>query len=138
MEELYFEVEKTRTGRPAIWVGGGSTSNKFRANFVLRNGKLANPIFIRVSGHRCNGDQCLVGLQKGDILVDISGRRPASPINPDIYLISRRITDFENDNENRLLAKYEFVDLSVDDIPPSVWEGSNIYHNRDGTYFVGR
>jgi len=134
MENL--TVERTRTNKPAIWVGGGATSKKFSVRFVLRMGKLPPAIFIRTSGHLSNAYQCLVGLRVGDILVEMNGRRPASPDNPEIFILARRITDFGVDEQGQLFATYEYVDLDPGDIPPSVWRGADTYHNRDGGYFV--
>jgi len=129
------EVIKTRRGNPALWVGGGATTSKFSARFVLRNGRLAPAIFVARHGHRCNAGQALVPLLEGDIVVELSGRRPASPDNPDLFILARRIISFEDDNQHKI-AIVEYVDVSVDDIPPSVWRGCEIYHNRDGRYFI--
>jgi len=129
------EVIKTRRGNPALWVGGGATTSKFSARFVLRAGKLAQACFIARHGHRCNAGQALVPLLEGDIVVELSGRRPASPDNPDLFILARRIISFEDDNQHKI-AIVEYVDVSVDDIPPSVWRGCEIYHNRDGRYFI--
>jgi len=132
--ELY--IEKTRTGKPAKWIGGGAASNTFTARFIMRNGALAPAIFIRTSGPRCNGDQALVGLKIGDVYVGIDGRRPAAPDNPDIDIFAWRITSFGVDDEGHSIAIYEEVNLNINDIPPSIWEGANEYHNREGRYFV--
>jgi len=129
------EVIKTRRGNPALWVGGGATTSKFSARFVMRAGRLARAIFIARYGHRCNAGQALVPLLEGDIVVELSGRRPASPDNPDLFILARRIISFEDDNQHKI-AIVEYVDVSVDDIPPSVWRGCEIYHNRDGRYFI--
>ena len=128
-------VITTRRGNPALWVGGGATTSKFSARFVMRAGKLAQACFIARHGHRCNAGQALVPLQKGDIVVELSGRRPASPDNPDLFILARRIISFEDDNQHKI-AIVEYVDVSVDDVPPSVWRGCEIYHNRDGRYFI--
>ena len=129
------DITTTRKGYPALWVGGGATTSKFSARFVLRNGRLAPAIFVARHGHRCNAGQALVPLQKGDIVVELSGRRPATADNPDLFILARRIISFEDDNQHKI-AIVEYVDVSVDDIPPSVWRGCEIYHNRDGRYFI--
>ena len=129
------DITTTRKGNPALWVGGGATTSKFSARFVLRAGKLARACFIAQHGHRCNSGQALIPLSKGDIVVELSGRRPASPDNPDLFILARRIISFEDDNQHKI-AIVEYVDVSVDDIPPSVWRGCEIYHNRDGRYFI--
>lgn len=129
------EVIKTRRGNPALWVGGGATTSKFSARFVMRAEELARACFIARHGHRCNAGQALVPLLEGDIVVELSGRRPASPDNPDLFILARRIISFEDDNQHKI-AIVEYVDVSVDDIPPSVWRGCEIYHNRDGRYFI--
>jgi hypothetical protein len=135
MSQEVLPVEKTRRGNPALWVGGGATTSKFSARFVMRAGKLAQAYFIARHGHRCNSGQALVGLREGDIVVELSGRRPATPDNPDLFILARRIISFEDDNQHKI-AIVEYVDVSVDDVPPSVWRGCEIYHNRDGRYFI--
>ena len=129
------DIVRTHRGFPALWVGGGATTSKFSARFVMRAGKLARACFIARTGHRCNSGQALIPLSKGDIVVELSGRRPASPDNPDLFILARRIISFEDDNQHKI-AIVEYVDVSVDDIPPSVWRGCEIYHNRDGRYFI--
>ena len=130
------KVEKTRTGNPALWVGGGATTSKFSARFVLRAEKLARAIFIARYGHRCNSGQALVGLREGDIVVELSGRRPASPDNPETWCIARRVVGFGVDEQGNAVANIEYIDISLDTIPASVWQGCEIYHNRDGRYFI--
>ena len=130
------EVIKTRRGNPALWVGGGATTSKFSARFVMRAGKLARAIFIARHGHRCNAGQALVPLQKGDIVVELSGRKPPMPDNPEIWCLARQVIDFGVDEQNNPIAYVEYVDIDLDNIPPSVWEGAGIYHNREGRYFI--
>jgi len=130
------EVTKTSRGNPALWVGGGATTSKFSARFVLRNGRLAPAIFVARHGHRCNSGQALVGLREGDIVVELSGRRPASPDNPETWCIARRIVGFGADEQGNPIANIEHIDISPDNIPASVWQGCEIYHNRDAYYFI--
>jgi hypothetical protein len=129
------DIVRTHRGTPAQWVGGGATTSKFSARFVMRAGKLARAIFIARHGHRCNAGQALVPLLEGDIVIELSGRRPATPDNPDLFILARRIISFEDDNQHKI-AIIECVDIPVDAIPPSVWRGCEIYHNRDGRYFI--
>jgi len=135
METILFSIEKTRSGRPAIWVGGGATSNRFAAQFVLRDKKLAPACFIKTSGHRCNSNQALVPIREGDVIVGIQGTRPASLENPCIGVHGWKVVEFQT-NDNELLAVCHKVDISKDDVPPSVWHGCGVYHNRDGRYFI--
>ena len=130
------DIVKTSRGNPALWVGGGATTSKFSARFVLRAGKLARAIFIAQHGHRCNSGQALVGLREGDIVIELSGRRPVAPDNPEIWCLGRKIVGFGADEQGNPIACVEYVDVSVDDVPPSVWRGCEIYHNRDGRYFI--
>ena len=113
------EVTKTSRGNPALWVGGGATTSKFSARFVMRAGRLARACFIARHGHRCNAGQALVPLLEGDIVIELSGRRPATADNPDLFILARRIISFEDDNQHKI-AIVEYVDVSVDDVPPSV------------------
>jgi len=128
-------VERTRKGYPALWVGGGATSHKFECNIVLRDNLLAPALFIRTSGQLSNGNQALVGLKIGDIIIRIAGNLPATPDNPDVSISAIRVINFV-DYEGELCAKYQVIDYDIDNIPASVWEGCNIYHNREGRYFV--
>ena len=129
------DITTTRKGYPALWVGGGATTSKFSARFVLRAGKLARACFIARTGHRCNAGQALVPLLEGDIVVELSGRRPASPDNPETWCIARRVIGFETDDQG-LVAICELIDIDLDSIPSNVWRGCEIYHNRDGRFFV--
>ena len=136
MDELYIAIERTRKGQPAIWVGGGATSNRFSAQFVLRDGKLAPAVFIKTSGYRCNSEQALVPLREGDVVVGVSGMRPATPENPVIGVHGWRVNKFEQDDGGNYIAITEYISINLEDIPSSVWEGCNVYHNRDARYFV--
>jgi len=129
-------IEKTRSGRFALWVGGGATSKKFHVRIVLRKGELPPPLFIRTSGYLSNTYQTLVGIQKGDIIVELSGRRPASPDNPDIYYLARKVVDFGQDEGGNQIAYCDYIDIPLDTIPAKVWRGADTYHNRDGRFFV--
>jgi len=130
------DITTTRKGYPALWVGGGATTSKFSARFVLRAGKLARACFIARTGHRCNAGQALVPLLEGDIVVELSGRRPASPDNPETWCIARQVIGFKTDNQEQTVAICKFIDIDLDTIPASVWQGCEIYHNRDGRFFV--
>ena len=132
---LYIIIEKTPKGFPAIWVGGGAAARQFSAQFVLRNGGLASAILTKSAGSWYNIEQALVPLQKGDILVGVEGFLPAHPDNPVIGIHGWKVKGFKIYDDN-ILAITESVDVSVDDIPSSVWEGANIYCNLDGRYFV--
>ena len=132
---LYVFTEKTQKGFPTLWVGGGATSNRFSATFVLRNGGLAPASFIRTSRFRSNNEQALVPLQRGDILVGIEGTLPAHPDNPVIGVHGWKVKGFKIYDDN-ILAITESVNISINDVPSSVWEGCNILYNLDGRYFV--
>jgi hypothetical protein len=78
----------------------------------------------------------LIGLREGDIVVELSGRKPPMPDNPEIWCLARQVIDFGVDEQNNPIAYVEYVDIDLDNIPPSVWEGAGIYHNREGRYFI--
>jgi len=130
------DITTTRRGAPALWVGGGATTSKFSARFVLRNGRLAPAIFVARHGHRCNAGQALVPLLEGDIVIELSGRRPATADNPEVFVDARRIVGFGADEQGNPIANIEHIDISLDNIPASVWQGCEIYHNRDAYYFI--
>jgi hypothetical protein len=129
-------IERTKKNYPAIWVGGGSATNTCQCRFVLDSGLRLKPaIFIRRGGHLSNGDQALVGLKEGDIIVDMSGRRNAVSLGGysagDLFVEAYRIVSFK-DNE----AETKPFDLEFENIPDSVLAGLRTYHNREGSYFV--
>ena len=132
---LYILIEKTSKGFPAIWVGGGATARQFSAQYVLRDKKLAPASFIRTSGFLYKNEQALVPLQKGDILVGVEGFLPASPDNPVIGIHGWKVKGFKIDDDN-CIAIAKSVNIGINDVPSSVWEGCNVYHNRDARYFV--
>jgi hypothetical protein len=132
---LYIIIEKTSKGFPALWVGGGATARQFSAQYVLRDKKLAPASFIRTSGFLYKNEQALVPLQKGDILVGVEGFLPASPDNPVIGIHGWKVKGFKIYDDN-ILAITESVNISINDVPSSVWEGCNILYNLDGRYFV--
>jgi len=132
---LYIIIEKTPKGFPAIWVGGGAAARQFSAQFVLRNGGLASAILTKSAGSWYNIEQALVPLQKGDILVGVEGFLPAHPDNPVIGVHGWKVKGFKIYDDN-ILAITESVNISINDVPSSVWEGCNILYNLDGRYFV--
>jgi hypothetical protein len=134
-DTLYIIIEKTSKGFPAIWVGGGATARQFSAQFVLRDKKLAPAILTKSAGSWFNIEQALVPLQKGDVIVGVEGFLPANPDNPVIGVHGWKVKGFEINDDN-CIAITESVDISINDVPSSVWEGCNILYNLDGRYFV--
>ena len=132
---LYILIEKTSKGFPALWVGGGATARQFSAQFVLRDKKLAPASFIVESEFVCNNNQALVPLQRGDIIVGIQGMCPAHPDNPVIGIHGWKVKGFKIDDDN-CIAIAKSVNIGINDVPSSVWEGCNVYHNRDARYFI--
>jgi hypothetical protein len=129
-------IERTKKNYPATWVGGGASGNSCSCRFVLDSKlKLKPAIFIRKGGHLSNGDQALVGLKEGDIVVDMHGRRNAVSSGGyaagDLFIEAYRIKSFNNDE-----AESESFYLEFDDVPESVLTGIKTYHNREGGYFV--
>lgn len=141
MKEI--RVSRSRTGLACAGVGGGACTNTFAGTFVLRGKDLKDlpgAIFIRQKGSlACSDEQAIVPLQKGDVIVKISGHLPVAEENPDI---NYDIGVFEGETHFPSLIEYgEFAileeknDLQVE-VPESVREGLSVYHNRDGKFFV--
>lgn len=143
MKGVYVVVTKikiTRTKRdfPAYWVGGGSFTNTFEGVFVLtEHCELPSAMFVRQHGDlSCKTDQALVPLFVGEIIVKVSGPRPADVFNPDLHWEAVRIVAPIKGYE----AEVEPVDFNdfLGMLPKQILEGLNRYHNRDGSYFVGQ
>jgi len=131
MEKI--RISKSRSGLPCIGVGGGAMSNTFQGRFLLRDGReLVSAIFIRQHGNlSCELDQAIVSVKVGDVVVEVSGSKPADLFNPNLSIKASRITGFINDE-----ATLEEVEYPFSTLPESVMEGLSLYHNRDGRYFV--
>lgn len=127
----------SKSGLPTLGVGGGAATNTAEFRVIL-NGekKLKKPIFIARRGQLSCSAQAIIALQKGDYIVDVHFKRDASreawesgeiKINAErILSVTRGVDEVET----------EPAVISYDDIPEKCWEGGNIYHNRDGEYFV--
>ena len=126
-------ISRNRSGLPCVGVGGGAMANTFQGRFVLRDGKeLASAIFIRQHGNLSNElDQAIVPVKIGDLVVEVSGFKPADLLNPRLSLRTGRISGFIN--EEAILEKVEYP---FSTLPESVREGLSLYHNRDGRYFI--
>lgn len=128
----------SKSGLPTLGVGGGAASNTAEFRIILNSNKeLRKPIFIARRGQlSCSSAQAIIALQKGDYIVDVHFKRDASreawesgeiKINAErILSVTRGVDEVET----------EPAVISYDDIPEKCWEGGNIYHNRDGEYFV--
>lgn len=128
----------SKSGLPTLGVGGGAASNTAEFRIILNSNKeLRKPIFIARRGQlSCSRGQAIIALQKGDYIVDVRFKRDASreawesgeiKINAErILSVTRGVDEVET----------EPAAISYDNIPEKCWEGGNIYHNRDGEYFV--
>lgn len=66
------EVEKTKSGLPAIWERGGATGAGGKATIVTdKNGNAKKPLFIRNHGDLANEAHALFVLNKGDHVIDV-------------------------------------------------------------------
>jgi hypothetical protein len=130
-------IVKTKSGYPAIWVGGGAYTNTCEGTFVLDEDKvLKSPICIATKGDLACGSQALVGLEVGDIVIKISGKTDG--LNEEGYKSGRieiegvEIEDFDDEE-----AYTKPICINFSDIPESVLQGLSIYHNKNGQYFCG-
>lgn len=134
--EKKFGISKSKGGLPTISVGGGAYTNTFGCRFILDSqGNLKRAIFIKSHGDlACGYNQAIVHVSVDDVIVEFSGSRPAwNPENPDTEVKQYRIKRFDPDLKNTFT---EEVNDGSWTFPDSVLEGADIYHNRDGSYFV--
>lgn len=127
-----FKLEPTKTGTPALPAGGGAYTNKYSAHTVL-SADLTHKtaLFIKTAGNlACMNDQAIIPIQQGDIIVILQGLKPASDQNPAANIDAWKITEI-----TPTTAIGESIEITHNQIPYSVIEGSQIYHNRDGSYF---
>jgi hypothetical protein len=135
-------------GKVHIGVGGGAYTNTFVGRFVLSPDKQLKPCsWIRRHGPlACEVDQALVPLEVGDIVCRASGRLPASPLNPDINLSCVKVEGIREEKvpspyggEETIPIPYgKRVKIEPEEVPRSVWDGMNDYHNRSGEYFCSK
>ena len=132
------KIERTKqSNKPAFWTGGGATTNNGSAVFVL-NAKynLKEAIFIRTKGDLCNSSkQALIPIEVGDFIVHLSHKRD---ISYEAYQAKELEFFAEEIREISIVSDEAVVQAIASDfnnLPKSALEGSNIYHNRDGSYF---
>jgi hypothetical protein len=128
----------SRQGQPIAGVGGGSQKNSVVGVYVARpsgNGSILPPAtFIREHGDlACATDQAYVALKEGDYIVEVSGPRPVDLENPELGIAARKVLHFDSDNRPILSEP-----IAWQWMPESVIKGLSAYHNRDGSYFVGK
>jgi len=139
MEEPMVEITEGAAyyrGKLHMWVGGGAYTNTLTGRFVLSPDKRLKPCsWIRSRGPlACSEEQALVPLEIGDLVCHAGGRRPAVPENPDVYISCVRVEGVKE--EKGVPIPYgRRVEVKPEEIPASVWEGLNTYHNRWGGYF---
>lgn len=128
-----FKLIRTKTGHPALTAGGGSYTNRYEARTVLSaNLSLKTADFIRTAGHLASStEQAIVPIQIGDIIIELSGLKPATDQNPDAEIRGYKITEITDQS-----AIGEQIEITHTEIPECVIRGSQEYHNRDGNYFV--
>lgn len=64
------KVERTKSGKPALWECGGGLSNTGYANIVTGpNGEPLKPFYIRMRGHLANGNHALVPAVVGGYVI---------------------------------------------------------------------
>lgn len=129
-----FPISRSRSGLPCIGVGGGALTSRTKGRFVIRRGQLAPAIFVRRGGHlACSMDQAVVPLREGDIIVEVYGRRPVDPNNPDIRAEAYWVPPIPDG-----AAEIRCEPAPAPDIFrfETVVRALGTYHNRDGAAFV--
>ena len=128
-----FKIIRTKAGHPAMSAGGGAYTNTYYARTVLaHNLTLKTADFIKTAGHLASStEQAIVPIQTGDIIVELEGLKPATDQNPDAEIRGYEITEITEQS-----AIGEKIEITHEQIPVMVIEGSQIYHNRDGNFFV--
>jgi hypothetical protein len=130
---VLIRIDRSRHGIPVIGVGGGALSATFSGRWVLNSRRLLKrALFIKKPINTTSDVMALVPLEKSDIIVTASGRKPASFDNPDCIIKAYKIV---------LLSAVHVECIDISDmiteefLPPSVLVGLHRYHNRDGKYF---
>lgn len=131
-------LEITKSGRPAMWVGGGAATNTGGAFVVLdKDFNLKTALFIRRKGNLSNSrEQALVPVEVGDFLVSLSHRRDTSEAAfeaGELEITAEKIVEIIIDKGT---YRSEPAELVYSNIPERALVGSNSYHNRDGEYFT--
>jgi len=131
-------VERTRSGKPAFWVGGGAFTNTCRGTWVLtENWEIAKPIYVRTSGPRaCEEDQALVILKEGYHIMSFYGSWRDVGCD-EVPPSSRRVIAFREDPEKGLVA--QVIEESVDwsRVPETIKKNLQSYHCRDLCGYLG-
>ena len=132
------QIEKTKgSNKPVFWVGGGATTNNGSAVFIIDSkGNLKEPLFIRTKGQLSNSyQQALVPIEVGDYIIRLSHKRDISyeayqAKEFEFYAEEIREISITTNEAVVIEIAFDFYNLPIGPL-----EGSNIYHNRDGSYF---
>jgi hypothetical protein len=135
MVNRVIKIDRTPSGTVTMSAGGGAFHNTYIAQTVLKptttGYELKNAGFIKVSGHRASStEQAIIPIEVNDVVVYLSGKLPITDQNPDAIITAYRITDI-----GLTIADAEQIPITHAEIPQSVIQGTEIYHNREGSYF---
>ena len=136
MYTRYIRLDRTADGTPALNIGGGSFTNTYEARTVIRPDpsggyNLKTALFIRTAGHlACAPDQAIVPLQIGDVVVMLHGTRPANDLNVNAVIHGYKISELTAEHITGIA-----IPITHAEIPKSILDGIEIYHNRDASYF---
>lgn len=137
---MRIDLERTRSGLPALWERGGGFSNTGRATVVAgRNGGPKRPVYVRRKGHLACAEHALFVLHPGDYIVRAGHHRWDFTVE-----VHRVLRIGEEDGrlfaETELVARYEAGEWNPP-LPPRLEEAvkaarqkATCYHCREPHY----
>ena len=129
------KINRTPSGIATMSAGGGAYTNTYSATTILKPTPegyvLKRAGFIKTAGHlACSTEQAIIPVEVGDIIVTLSGILPVSDKNPDAKITAHRITEITDQT-----ATVEPIPITHREIPLSVIQGTESWHNREGKFF---
>lgn len=137
----------TRSGKPALWVGGGSFTNTCTGRWVIRpDGSLPPALFIARTGPlSCSTHQALVPLRTGDYVCGLSLARDTLqaliegqdiPTPRGLWALRVDSISPSGDLSTTPMSPDWLADWLASPQGSQVALGLGTYHNRSGDYFV--
>lgn len=135
-------LTQTMKGAPALWEGGGATTNAGTARIIAGPaGNRLRPIAINTRGSLSNGEHALFAVRPGYVVIDVDR------VRENISIRISRLTNFENSEADAiLLSEWEGTEKEFfsknNIVPDAFWEAAEAgvkkslcYHCREPHYF---
>jgi hypothetical protein len=124
----------SNSNKPCLGVGGGAYRSTFSGRILLRSNALPEALFVRSRGQlACSLEQAIIPAQLGDVVVNVAGKLPATPDNPDIEIKAYKIVSVSDIDG---IPVFTVLRCEVPPLSIFPWEALGTYHNRDGKSFV--